>query len=95
MRNYELMYIVHPELDETAFNDLVQKVNGWITEAGGTINKVDIWGKRQLAYPIRKQKEGQYVLVHLQMAPSFGADLERNLRFQEPVMRFSLIAVER
>lgn len=94
MRKYELMYIVHPELDETAFNELVQKVNGWISGAGGTITTTEIWGKRKLAYPIRKQNEGQYVLVQIQMPPSFGAELERNLRFQEPIMRFSLIAVD-
>jgi small subunit ribosomal protein S6 len=93
MRKYELIYIVHPELDETAFNDLVQKVNHWITDSGGTISKVDIWGKRRLAYPIRKQKEGQYVLVYSEMAPAFGSELERNLRFQESILRFSIISV--
>jgi small subunit ribosomal protein S6 len=47
-----------------------------------------------LAYAIRKQKEGQYVLLHTQMDPTFGATLERNLRFLEPIMRFLLIGVE-
>jgi small subunit ribosomal protein S6 len=94
MRNYELIYIVHPELDETAFNELLEKVNGWISDGGGTISKVDVWGKRKLAYPIRKQNEGQYVLVHSQMAPTFGIELERNLRFQEQILRYSLISIE-
>ena len=88
MREYELIFIVHPELDETALNDVVEKVKGWITEAGGVISKVDFWGRRKLAYSIRKQREGQYVLFKMQMAPSFGVTLERNLRFLEPVMRF-------
>ena len=94
MRDYELIYIVHSELDETAFNEMVQKVNGWITDTGGIVNKVDIWGKRRLAYPIRKQNEGQYVLVHTQLDPSSGVELERNMRFQESILRFSLILVE-
>lgn len=93
MRNYELMFIVHPDLDETAMSETVEKVSGWITGSGGTVTKVDLWGKRQLAYPIRKQKDGQYVLIQAQMEPTFGAELERNLRFQEPVMRFLLTKV--
>lgn len=90
MRNYELVFIIHPDLDETSTTDTVEKVSGWITESGGTVTKVDMWGKRQLAYPIRKQKDGQYVLIQAQIDPSFGSELERNLRFQEPVMRFLL-----
>jgi small subunit ribosomal protein S6 len=94
MREYELVFIVHPDLDDIALKDVVEKVSGWITEAGGIVSKVDQWGKRKLAYAIRKQKEGQYVLLQTQMEPAFGATLERNLRFLEPVMRFLLISVE-
>lgn len=94
MRDYELVFIVHPDLDETALKDVVEKVKGWITESGGSIGKVDFWGKRKLAYPIRKQKEGQYVLIQARINPSACIQLERNLRFQEPVMRFLLTGVE-
>jgi len=88
MREYEIVFIVHPDLDEAALNETVEKVRGWINEAGGSVSKVDFWGRRRLAYPIRKQKEGQYVLLKASMAPAFGVTLERNLRFLEPVMRF-------
>jgi small subunit ribosomal protein S6 len=91
MRDYELVFIVHPDLDETAFTDVVTKVRTWITDAGGEITKLDLWGKRRLAYPIRKVSEGQYVLMQTSFAPTFGITLERNLRFLEPVLRFSLI----
>jgi small subunit ribosomal protein S6 len=94
MREYELVFIVHPDLDESALKDVIEKVKGWITEAGGNVSKVDLWGKRKLAYSIRKQKEGQYVLFYTQMDPAFGSTLERNLRFLEPVMRFLLISVD-
>jgi small subunit ribosomal protein S6 len=92
MRNYELVVIVHPDLDETAVNSVVEKVKGWITEAGGSVAKVDMWGRRRMAYAIRKQHEGQYVMFQAEIAPSFSAELERNLRFLEPVMRFMLIS---
>jgi small subunit ribosomal protein S6 len=92
MREYELTLVVQPDLDDTAFNDVVTKVSGWITENGGEIAKTDLWGKRKLAYPIRKQNEGIYVLMYISMAPTFGITLERNLRFLEPVMRFLIVA---
>jgi small subunit ribosomal protein S6 len=93
MRDYELICIVHPDLDESAFNDIVTRIQGWITGAGGEIVKVDLWGKRKLAYPIRKQTEGQYVLIESKMEPSENAELERNLGLLEPVMRY-LIALK-
>ncbi len=90
MRSYELMFIVHPDVDESAFNELVDKVKGWITDSGGQIDNVDIWGKRRLAYPIQKQTEGQYVLLNTQLEPTNCSELEHNLGLQEPVMRFLL-----
>jgi small subunit ribosomal protein S6 len=93
MRNYEVVFIVNPELDETALNGLVDRVKGWITAAGGIVEKVDLWGKRRLAYIIRKQREGQYVYIQTQMAPAFASELERNLRLLEPVLRFLITVV--
>ena len=92
MRNYEVVFIVHPDLDENALKGVVDRVQGWIAGAGGSVDKVDMWGKRRLAYSIRKQREGQYVYMETQFAPSFSAELERNLRFVEPIMRFSIIS---
>jgi small subunit ribosomal protein S6 len=94
MREYELIFIVHPDLDETAANEVVERVKGWIAEAGGTVNKVTPWGKRKLAYPIRKQNEGQYFFLLVEMPPTAVAEVERNLRLQEPVMRFLITLVE-
>jgi len=93
MRNYELVCIIQPDLDETAFNEAVEKVKGWISDAGGKVSKVDVWGKRKLAYLIRKQREGQYVLLNVSLPPAATIDLERNIRFLEPVMRHMLTAV--
>ena len=94
MRDYEVVFIVHPDLEEAAFNEVIERVQGWITDAGGSITKVDLWGKRKLAYEIRKQKEGQYALLQANMQPEFCTELERNLRLLEPVMRFMIVSLD-
>jgi small subunit ribosomal protein S6 len=94
MHNYELVCVIHPDLDETAFNGVVDKVKGWVTEAGGTLSKVDVWGRRRLAYSIRKQREGQYVLFEFQVEPTFSATLDRNIRYLEPVLRHMIISLD-
>lgn len=91
MRNYEVVIIVSSTMEETALNSIVEKIKGWITDSGGTITGVDNWGKRRMAYAIRKQRDGQYVLFKVQMNPNFSAELERNIRLMEPVMRFMII----
>ena len=93
MHNYELVCILHPDLDETAFNGALDKIKGWITSAGGSVEKTDIWGRRKMAYLIRKQREGQYVLLNISLPPSATVELERNLRLLEPVMRHMLVLV--
>lgn len=94
MRQYELAYIIHPELDETAFKEAVNRIQGLIEGAGGKVTKAEIVGKKKLAYEIRKQKEGQYVFLKTEMPPSFISELERSLSLMEPVMRFMVIQEE-
>jgi small subunit ribosomal protein S6 len=93
MRHYELVCIVHPDLDEAAFNGIIEKIKGWVAENAGTVDKVEIWGRRRLAYAIKKHREGQYVLFNLSLEPAATIRLEQNLRFLEPVIRFMTIAV--
>lgn len=88
MRDYEVVFIVHPDLEEAAFKEVVDRVAGWVTADGGTVNKIDVWGKKTLAYPIRKKTEGQYVLVKASIPPEKTTTLERNMRLTEPIMRF-------
>jgi small subunit ribosomal protein S6 len=92
MRNYEVVVIFRSDLDETTITGLVEKIAGWISSSGGSVSKTDVWGKRRMAYAIRKQIEGYYVLLHANMAASFTTELERNLRLTEAVLRFMVTA---
>jgi small subunit ribosomal protein S6 len=94
MRNYELAYIADPDLDENSLTALEEKVKGWIESAGGSVVKVDRWGKRRLAYTIKKRKDGQYVFVQAAMPNEAGAVVERNLRLTEQVLRFMITLQE-
>ena len=93
MRKYELICIVQPDLDETAFKGAVERVQGWVTESGGSVDKVDVWGRRRLAFPIHKQRDGQYVLLNISLEPKATSDLERNIRYFETVLRHMLTAI--
>jgi small subunit ribosomal protein S6 len=93
MRKYELMCILQPDLDETAFNGVLDKVKGWVSESGGSVDKAEVWGRRKLASYVKKHREGQYVLLNVTMNPASTSDLERNIRFQESIMRHMLSVV--
>lgn len=93
MRKYELVCLIQPDLDEAAFNTLVERVKGWVAEAGGTVDKVDNWGKRRLAYLIRKQRDSNYLVFNLSLEPTATLALAQNLRYTESVMRHMLTLV--
>jgi small subunit ribosomal protein S6 len=93
MRKYELMCIIQPDLDENAFNGVLDKVKGWISESGGSVDKAEVWGRRKLASLVKKHREGQFVLLNVTMNPASTSNLERNLRFQESVLRHMLSVV--
>ncbi len=93
MRKYELVCLIQPDLDEAAFNGVLERVKGWVAESGGNVDKVDIWGKRRLAYPIRKHRESNYVLFNVSLDSNATVGLEQNLRYTETVMRHMLTLV--
>ena len=94
MRSYELIFIVHPELDEDDLTAVLERVTGLIERNSGKVSRVEPWGLRRLAYPIEKQWEGQYVLMALELEPQGVAGLERDLGLVEPVMRHLIVRVE-
>ncbi|MEX0788511.1 MAG: 30S ribosomal protein S6 [Anaerolineales bacterium] len=90
MRNYEIALVADPELDEKALAELETRVIEKIQAAGGTPGKIDRWGRRRLAYPIRKRRDGNYLFIQAQMPETAGAELDRELRLQESVLRYML-----
>ena len=94
MRSYELIFIVHPELDEDDLTAVLERVTGLIERNSGKVSRVEPWGLRRLAYPIEKQGEGQYVLMGLELEPQGMAGLERDLGLVEPLMRHLIARVE-
>jgi len=89
--DYELVFIISPEVVEDRINDITESVNQFITGKGGTVSEVEQWGKRRLAYPIKHFEEGNYVLVRFKMEPGYNKELETNLRISEDILRHLLI----
>ena len=94
MRKYEIIFIAHPDLDEENLNNIVEKVKGWIADDKGEVVSVDNWGKKRMAYRIRKQRDGQYVLVTANMEPAAVKNLSQNMRFVESIMRSMITLVD-
>lgn len=88
MRNYEVAYIADPDLDEASLTALEEKVKGWIEAAGGKSTNVDRWGKRRMAYPIKKRSDGIYTFIQAELPPEGGSTLERSLRLNEQILRY-------
>ncbi len=93
MRQYELIFIVHPDIDDDALNDVIDRVSSWVSDEDGEITNIELWGKRKLAYLIRNQTEGTYVVMQTKLTMTADSQLERNLHYLEPVMRYSIIAI--
>jgi small subunit ribosomal protein S6 len=89
--NYELVYIISPAITEEAVPSVLNNVSGFVTKAGGNVTEVAQWGRKKLAYPIRKFNEGNYVLTKVEMKSSGARDLEASLKLSGEVMRHLLI----
>jgi small subunit ribosomal protein S6 len=94
MRNYELGFIIHPEVEQSDVTQAVDKVGQYVSAGGGEVTSVDVWGRRALAYPIHKQKEGTYVFLHAQLDPQAIQELERNLKLDEEILRYLLLRLD-
>jgi small subunit ribosomal protein S6 len=92
--DYELIFIVSPEVADDALDPLVNNVTGYITGKNGTLVEVARWGRKKLAYPIKHVLEGNYVLVTFKLNPAFNKELENNLKISEKIIRYQLIKID-
>ena len=91
MNNYELLYIINNDLADEAKEAVIAKLNGVVTENGGSVESVEKWGTKKLAYPINFKNEGYYVLVNFTAAATLPSELERIMRITDSVVRFMVV----
>ncbi len=91
MRKYETIFILDPDLEEDQALSLIEKVKGIITQTNGEILKVEDWGKRKLAYEVKKKPKGHYILIHFLGSPALLSELERNFRVMDAVIKFQSV----
>lgn len=91
MRKYELMLILDPELDERSVSTTVEKLIKVVPAQGGTVDNVDVWGRRRFAYEINKKSEGFYVVIDLSAQPDTVKELDRQLGLNESVLRTKIM----
>ena len=94
MNKYEVLYVIDAAMEDQARSELIAQFIELMTNNGATVEKVDEWGKRRLAYPINFKNEGYYVLVNFTAAPEFPRELERNFEINENIMRYLVTRVE-
>jgi small subunit ribosomal protein S6 len=94
MRHYELMVILDPDLEERTVGPSLDKFLNVVRKDGGSVEQVEIWGRRRLAYEINKKAEGIYAVVDMTAEPSTAKELDRQLNLNEVVLRTKLIRPE-
>ena len=94
MRHYELMVILDPDLEERTIAPSLDKFLNVIRKGGGSVENVDVWGRRRLAYDINKKSEGIYAVIDMTAEPALAQELDRQLGLNESVMRTKLIRPE-
>ncbi|MFX0539036.1 30S ribosomal protein S6 [Ornithinimicrobium sp. Y1847] len=94
MRQYELMIILDPETDERNLQTTLEKMLAVVPKDGGTVDEIDLMGRRRLAYEIKKQAEGIYAVVQMTAEPATAQELDRQLGLNETVLRTKLLRRE-
>lgn len=94
MRHYEVMVILDPDLEERQVNPSLETFMNVIRESGGAVENLDVWGRRRLAYEINKKSEGIYAVANLQAEPAAVAEMERQMRLNESIVRTKVLRPE-
>jgi small subunit ribosomal protein S6 len=92
---YETLFIINPDLEEDGITRTIEIVQDVITAGGGTVLKVDKWGRRQLAYQVQKKREGYYVLLYFQAPPTLIDELNRRYKLTDTIMRYLVVQLRK
>ena len=93
MRKYECVYVISSNLEEEQIKALIERFNNLVSQYG-ELDSVEEWGKKKLAYEVQKQKEGYYVLMNFSSNPDFPAELERNFKITEEILKYMVVSKE-
>lgn len=94
MNQYEVMYVIDTQLEDQARSELINRFSNLVAQNGGTVDRVDEWGKRRLAYAINYKTEGYYVLMYITAPSELPRELERNMQIADSVLRYLVIRFE-
>jgi len=94
MKKYETIFILDPDLEDQQSQSAIEKVKGIITQGNGEILKAEDWGKRKLAYDVKRKPRGHYFLIHFTGSPSLLSELERNFRVMDSVIKFQSVRLD-
>ena len=92
MKKYEVMFIAKP-LEEAEVTPIVEFISNLLTKNGAKIEKVDLWGKRRLAYPVKKQNDGYYVLINFEIEPDAIFEIARVIKIREEILRHLIVKI--
>ena len=94
MNQYEVMYVIDTNIDETTRTNLINRMSERVAQNGGKVDRVDEWGKRRLAYPINYKTEGYYVLMYITAPSELPRELERRMKINENILRYLTVRFE-
>ncbi len=94
LHDYELVVIISPEVVDEAVESVIGRISQFITESTGSVSTIERWGKKRLAYPIKRFTEGNYVLAQFKLKPKLSKELEASLQISEEVLRHLLIRLD-
>lgn len=94
MRDYEIMYIIRPNIEEEAQKEVIERFSGILTENGATIDKVDEIGSRRLAYEINDFRDGYYVVLNFKSGQEAVAEFERRAKFSDDIIRHIVVRLD-
>jgi len=94
VRSYEVIFILDPALGDDGIDAAIAAVNGAVEKAGGQVTEIQKWGKKRLAYVVKKRRDGHYVYLRVQAPAKAVADMERHLKIAEPVLKFLTVLLD-